>query len=127
MFISLAHRTAGVDAEVQLGGGFFVHDNKFRQYTFEVPSTDVTFKYMYGDEADREKLKPKSKGGTQFNFALGQVRDVSLDFATPVRSPYMHFVFTVGNHVEVKDADKMEIKMSLWVRTGHRPKRFKAG
>ncbi|KAJ4413000.1 hypothetical protein N0V85_003610 [Neurospora sp. IMI 360204] len=121
-----------IDVEVQLGGVFFVHDEKFRQYTFEVPSTDVTFEYKYGDEAGREKLEPKSKGGinsalTQFSFALGQVHDVSLDFATPVRSPYAHYVFTVGDHVEVKDVDEIEIKMNLRVRTAQRPKGFKVG
>ncbi|KAK3495926.1 hypothetical protein B0T13DRAFT_473748 [Neurospora crassa] len=50
-----------------------------------------------------------------------------LDSATPVRSPYMHYIFTVGNHVEVKDVDEMEIKISLRVRTGHRPQGFKVG
>lgn len=121
-----------IDVGVHLGGVFFVHDEKFRQYTFEVPSTDVTFEYKYGDDAGRKELEPKSKGGinsalTQFSFALGQVHDVSLDFATPVRSPYMHYVFTVGDHVDVKDVDEIEIKMDLRVRTGQRPKGFKMG
>ncbi|KAA8634340.1 hypothetical protein SMACR_04870 [Sordaria macrospora] len=121
-----------IDVEVQLGGVFFVHDEKYRQYTFEVPQTDVTFEYKYGDEAGREDLEPKSKGGinsalTKFSFALGQVHDVSLDFKTPVRSPYMHYVFTVGDHVDVKDVDEIEIKMDLRVRTGQRPKGFKVG
>ncbi|KAL0475756.1 hypothetical protein QR685DRAFT_404777, partial [Neurospora intermedia] len=102
-----------------LGGFFFVHDDKYWQYTFEVPSTDVTFEYQYDDEADRKDLEPKLKGGTQLRFALGQVHDVSLEFETPVRSQYMHYVCTIGDHVKVKDVDEIEIKMSLRVRTGH--------
>ncbi|KAK3498019.1 uncharacterized protein B0T23DRAFT_375695 [Neurospora hispaniola] len=67
------------------------------------------------------------KGRNPIQFCAGAGHDVSLEFATPVRSPYIQNVFTVGNHVEVKDVDDIEIKMSLWVRTGHRPKRFKVG
>lgn len=121
-----------IDVGVQLGGVFFVHDGKFRQYTFEVPSTDVTFEYKYGDEAGKEGLKPNSTGGinsalTQFSFALGQVNEVNLNFTTPVRSPYLHYVFTVGDHVDVSGVDEIEIKMDLSVRTGQRPKDFKMG
>ncbi|KAK3395937.1 hypothetical protein B0T20DRAFT_420322 [Sordaria brevicollis] len=121
-----------IDVGVQLGGVFFVHDENFRQYTFEVPSTNLTFEYKYGDEAGREDLEAKSGSGintalTQFSFALGRVNDVSLEFARPVRSPYMHYVFTVGEHVDVKDVDEIEIKMDLKVRTGQRPEGFKPG
>ena len=52
-----------IDVEVQLGGSFFMHDDEFRQYSFEVPSREGTFEYQNGDEAGREKLEPKSKGG----------------------------------------------------------------
>ena len=79
----------------------------------------MTFEYQYDDEADRKDLEPKLKGGTQLRFALGQVHDVSLEFKTPVRSQYMHYVCTIGDHVKVKDVDEIEIKMSLRVRTGH--------
>ncbi|KAL7784665.1 hypothetical protein V8C37DRAFT_395404 [Trichoderma ceciliae] len=119
--------TRVIDVIVSLGGVFHVHDEKLRRYTFQVPPTKSTLEYRYSDDNGQEELEPKmgslnSEALTQFSFALGKAHDVDLNFQTPVRSPYMQYVFTVGDHVDVSGVTEIEIKMDIRVRTGERPK-----
>lgn len=118
--------TKTIDVGIKLGGVFFVHDKDFNKHTFEVIPSDLDFTYKYGKADDAATFTPDteddmeaSKALRQFNFAMND--DGPSAWSTPVRSPYLHYLFEVEDPTEHSNVSEIILKFNFKARMGKRP------